>query len=117
MFKEVTIILLITYIGEVLSRFISTPIPGPVIGMILIFILLHSGILKVKHIENITSILLLNLAILFIPPGVKLISALDLLSGNLIKILILMVLTTAITMVTTGLTVQYLIKVMERKND
>lgn len=114
--KELALILAITYIGEIISRFIIFPIPGPVIGMLLLFLLLKYSILKVKQIENVAVLLLANLAILFVPPGVKLISALDLLEGNILKIVALMIITTILTMATTGLTVQYLIN-RKLKND
>lgn len=114
--KEFAIILAITYFGEMVSRLINFPIPGPVIGMIILFLLLKFSLLKVKQVENATVLLLGNLAILFIPPGVKLISALDLLHGNLIKIISLMIITTILTMATTGLTVQFLIN-RKLKND
>jgi holin-like protein len=108
-------ILAITYFGESLSRLLSFPIPGPVIGMMTLFILLKYKIIQLEKIESLTMILLGNLAILFIPPGVKLITALDLLEGNLLKIIILMVITTILTMGATGLTVQYLINRNSRK--
>jgi len=114
--KQFAIILAITYLGELASRLIHFPIPGPVIGMIILFLLLKFNLLKVKQITDATTILLANLAILFIPPGVKLISALDLLQGNLIKIMTLMIITTILTMASTGLTVQYLIN-RKNKND
>ena len=66
-------------------------------------------ILKLDLAEKGAETILLNLAIFFIPPGVGLISALDILSGNVLKIVITMVITTIITMGVTGLTVQYLI--------
>ena len=114
--KQFSIILAITYFGELVSRLINFPIPGPVIGMITLFLLLKYSMLKVKQIESVTALLLANLAILFIPPGVKLISALDLLEGNILKIGALMIITTILTMATTGLTVQYLIN-RKLKND
>jgi holin-like protein len=100
---------MITYLGEVISKFINFPFPGPIIGMLILLILLELKILKLDFVEKGAETILLNLAIFFIPPGVGLISALDILSGNILKIIITMVITTAITMGLTGITVQYLI--------
>jgi len=109
MIKELSIIFVITYIGDVISKLINFSFPGPIIGMLILFILLERNILKIKMIEKGSSLILSNIAIFFIPPGVGLISALGLLDGNILKILITMILTTIITMATTGFVVQFLI--------
>ena len=109
MIKQYAIIFIVTYLGEMISRSINFPFPGPVIGMLILFILLEKNIIQLGFVEKGADTILLNLAIFFIPPGVRLISALDLLSGNILKIVITMVITTVITMGFTGLTVQYLI--------
>jgi len=114
MVKQYAIILMVTYLGEIISKSINFPFPGPVIGMLILFILLERKLINVEFVENGANNILLNLAIFFIPPGVGLISALDLLNGNVLKIVITMMITTIITMGTTGLTVQYLINRREK---
>lgn len=114
MMKQYAIILMVTYLGEIISKSINFPFPGPVIGMLIFFILLERKLIDIKHVEEGANTILLNLAIFFIPPGVGLISALDLLDGNMLKIIVTMVLTTMITMGITGLTVQYLINRREK---
>ncbi len=109
MIKQYAIIFMVTYLGEIISKSISFPFPGPVIGMLIFFVLLERKLIDVNFVEKGAHNILLNLAIFFIPPGVGLISALDLLSGNVLKIAVTMIITTVITMGTTGLTVQYLI--------
>lgn len=114
MIKQYAIIFMVTYLGEMISKSINFPFPGPVIGMLILFILLERKLIDVDFVEKGANNILLNLAIFFIPPGVGLISALDLLNGNVLKIGVTMILTTIITMVTTGLTVQYLINRREK---
>lgn len=109
MIKQYAIIFMVTYLGEIISKSINFPFPGPVIGMLIFFILLERKLINVDFVEKGANNILLNLAIFFIPPGVGLISALDLLNGNVLKILVTMIITTIVTMGTTGLTVQYLI--------
>ncbi|HAS80377.1 MAG TPA: CidA/LrgA family protein [Fusobacteriaceae bacterium] len=114
MIKQYAIIFMVTYIGEIISKLIDFPIPGPVIGMLILFILLERKLISLDLIEKGATTILLNLAIFFIPPGVAIISALDMLHGNILKIVVTMILTTIITLVTTGLTVQYLINRREK---
>ncbi|MGB6127406.1 MAG: CidA/LrgA family protein [Psychrilyobacter sp.] len=114
MVKQYAIIFMVTYLGEIISKSINFSFPGPVIGMLILFILLERKLINLDFVEKGANNILLNLAIFFIPPGVGLISALELLNGNVLKIVITMMITTIITMGTTGLTVQYLINRREK---
>ena len=109
MIKQYAIIFMVTYLGEIVSKFINFPFPGPVVGMLIFLILLEKKIINIDLVEEGANTILRNLAIFFIPPGVGIISALNLLSGNVLKIALTMILTTIITMGVTGITVQYLI--------
>ena len=117
MILQFIIIFGITYLGEVLSKLLSLPVPGTVIGMFLLFTALYFKVIKVKEIEDAANILILNMAIFFIPPGVRLINSLDYLKGNWIKILFLMFITTVITMVVTGRAVQYFVERKKRNGN
>lgn len=100
----------ITYLGELISTLFSLQIPGTILGMLIMFFLLSIGIIKVKQIEKAANILLLNMAIFFLPPGIKLVDSLDILKGNWLKLIIIAVTTTLITMVVTGKVVDFFIR-------
>lgn len=117
MILEFIIIFGISYLGEILSKSFSLPVPGTVIGMFLLFIALYLKIIKVRHIKSAVDVLIINMAIFFIPPGVRLISSLEYMEGSWIKIIILMVLTTIVTMVVTGRVVQYLVEKGEKNGN
>ena len=116
MIQEFLIIFIINYIGIVLTEAFKLPIPGTINGMFLLFILLYFKILKLEKIEKAGDFLLLNMTIFFMPPSVKLIESLYLLKTGLLKILFLLIFTTLLTMVVTGLTVQYFIERKEKKD-
>lgn len=109
-FRQLVIVLLIAFSGEIINHFFKTPIPGNVIAMILLLILLSLGFIKLKMIDRVAEFLLSHLAIFFIPAGVSLIQNLDQLQKEWLPILTIVVLTTVIVMVVTGLTVQFLIR-------
>lgn len=69
-YKEIMYILIFSLIGELLSKGLKLPIPGSVIGMIILFIFLELKFLKMKKIEKVGEFLLENLGILFVPAGV-----------------------------------------------
>ncbi len=69
MFGGLAILLAFLAIGELLAA-ILVPLPGNVIGMILLTGALLSGRLTVAAVKRASDLLLDNLAFLFVPPGV-----------------------------------------------
>lgn len=69
MIAHLTVLLTCQLIGEVAARAFHMPLPGPVIGMALLF----AGLVAVPRLAVITStarVLLANLSLLFVPAGV-----------------------------------------------
>lgn len=96
------------FLGEILNRIIKIPIPGSVIGMILLLTALLTGIIKLSQVEELSNFLLDHLAFFFIPAGVGLLSVLGVIRGSWYLILLVTFLTTIIVMSVTGLVVQFL---------
>ncbi|MDD7391632.1 MAG: CidA/LrgA family protein [Fusobacterium gastrosuis] len=118
MLNEFIILFIINYIGIIISKVFKLPIPGTIIGMVLFFILLYTKVLKVEKVENAVAVLILNMTILFMPPAVRILDNIHFLDGQFIKVIILIILTTLITMGTTGKIVQFMIELTEkRKSD
>lgn len=102
---QLTILISTYLLGELTATLLPSPLPGNVIGFIYLFILLKSGILKVSRIEKVSNFFLQNLAILFIPGGVGLINVLHLFNGNIIKIGIIILVSTTLAILSTAGTV------------
>jgi len=104
--KQLSIILGIYFLGLVIEKFFSLPIPGNVIGMILLFLALCSGVIKINMIEEVSEFFLNHLAFFFVPAGVALITCMNVLKGSVIKLLATIFITTVIVLASTGLTIQ-----------
>ncbi len=104
--RQFLIILIICVIGEVLNKVVHIPLPGSIIGMILLFICLSTGLIKIEMIDEISKFLLDHLAFFFIPSGVGLLAYVGILKKNLVSITVICVVTTVLVMIVTGLTVQ-----------
>lgn len=113
---ELSIVLSILLVSQGIQIFFNLSIPATIIGMVILIFMLSIKIVKLKWVENITDLLLENLSILFIPAGVGIMNELHLLSGNVIPVVFILLVTTIIVIVTTGYTVQYLIN-LKRKNN
>lgn len=72
MFKELSLLLLYSIIGEGLRMFLHLPVPGSIIGILLLFLSFQTRILKPSAIEDTANFLLNHLTILFVPAGVGL---------------------------------------------
>lgn len=108
--KQLGIILIILFLGQGLQKYFSLIIPGTVMGMVILLLLLIMKVIKLHWIEKISNILLNHLIFLFIPGGVGVMKSLDMFKGNVIPLFIILIVTTIIITVVTGLTVQILIK-------
>lgn len=58
--------------GNLIASFIPFPIPGNVVGMVLLFAALCLGIVKIEHLQVASSFLLKHLTFFFIPLAVGL---------------------------------------------
>lgn len=110
MIQEFLIIFMINYAGNIISHFTSIPIPGTIIGMLILLILLYFNILKLKSIRRVTDFLVLNMPIFFLPSVIDLLDSLYLLQGLMIKVIFIVIGTTIITMIVTAKTVDFMIK-------
>jgi holin-like protein len=102
------LLLLIVFIGEILNRVFKIPIPGNILGMILLLIALLTGIIKLHQIEEISKFLLDHLSFLFIPAGVGLLSVTGALKDSWYFLLLIAIITTILVMAVTALVVQFL---------
>lgn len=113
--KELSIIFGILFVGEFINKFFALVLPGNVIGMMLLFFLMLSGVIKLKDIEKVSDFLLNNLTVLFIPAGVGIMKHYNLLQGKVIEFILVVFVSTVLVMVFTG----YIVQISQRviKND
>lgn len=108
-------ILLISLIGEALNYLIPLPIPGSIYGMVLLFILLCLGFVKLDQVKRVGKLLLDIMPILFIPSAVGIISEIEQIKQIWLQVIITTIVTTIITMSVTGITTQAVIRHKQRK--
>lgn len=110
MIGAIAALLLMQLIGTLLVQFTHIPLPGPVVGMLLLFVyLLWRGYVP-RPLLTTTRPLLENLSLLFIPAGVGVIAHWQELAGQTGRIAIVLVAGAVITLVVTAYTLHYLLK-------
>ncbi|MBQ0079492.1 MAG: CidA/LrgA family protein [Eubacterium sp.] len=108
--KQFTIIILISFVGEVLNYLIPLPIPASVYGMVIMLALLCSGILKVETVRETAMYLILIMPIMFIPAAAGLINSWDMIQPRLIQYAVVTIVSLVIVMLLSGWATQLVIK-------
>ena len=109
------IIVAISFLGELLHYFISLPIPASIYGIILLFVALQMGWIKVRQIREVSTWLIAIMPALFIPSAVGLLKSWDILSQSLVKYSVITFVSTLVVMGLTGLATQYAIRQSKNK--
>jgi holin-like protein len=102
MVRGVALLLLMQFLGELLSTWLSLPIPGNVLGMGLLLVTLLLGWIKIEWLEEAADLFLSNMALFFVPAGVGVMVHVDLISRQWLPISVGLVLSTFCVMAVTG---------------
>lgn len=108
--KQFLIILSISFVGEVLKMLLPLPIPASIYGMVILFLLLITGVLKLESVKETGKLLIEAMPVMFIPAGVGLISTWNVLSPLIVQVLVITVLTLILVMVFSGRITQSVIR-------
>lgn len=108
MLESLTVLLICQLGGEVLVRLIGWPIPGPVLGMALLFAALVVRGNLPASLESAAGGLLRHLSLLFVPAGAGVMLHGALLAREWLPISVALVASTIITIVVTGLVMKLL---------
>ena len=115
--KQFTIILLISFIGEILNKLIPLPVPASIYGIIIMFICLVTHIIKVDQIRETAFFLIDIMPLVFIPAAVGLLNSWGLISESWYMYLTVLVVTTVVVMAVSGLATQAVIRREKRRGN
>jgi holin-like protein len=124
MIASLSLILICQLIGEVTARGLGLPMPGPVLGFVVLLLLLllrdrfamfSRGPLKDGGAERASRGLLAILSLLFIPAGVGVVQKLHLLADHGIAIVAALVISVVITLLVTVATFLVIGRLMRRR--
>ena len=112
---QFAVIAAVYYMGEGISFLIPLPIPGTVYGLVLLFVLLCTGLLKLEQVEKAGDFLLSMMPILFVPGAAAVLEYVDVLAGSFWQIVALCGITTFSTLLITGYTAKLTEKYVRRR--
>jgi len=107
---QLALILGICYTGELIHNYTGIPIPGNILGMLILLLLLCLKIIKLEQIREVSDFFLKRLAFFFLPPAIGLMLVGDDIKKQWPLLLLLCIVITIVTMAATGWAVQLLSK-------
>ncbi|WP_138438898.1 MULTISPECIES: CidA/LrgA family protein [Marinobacter] len=113
----ITLLLVYQLVGEITVRLAGVPIPGPVLGMVMLFITLWLRGRTPDSVEQASSALLAHLSLLFVPAGVGMMAHFDRIADEWLPIALALLLSTVITMIATALIMQLTTRWLVRSGD
>lgn len=96
------IIMLLSFTGEFLHILIPIPIPASIYGMILMFTVLSTKIVKLEQIKDVGEFLVSILPILFVAPIVSLLDCMEKIRDHLVPILVILCVSTVVCFAVSG---------------
>lgn len=98
---QMSIFAAILFVASLISPLFpaSLPVPTPVIGIVILYILLATHILKLRNVEKFADFMISLIAFLFVPAGVQLAASLDILKAQGLQITAVVLIATIVMLV------------------
>lgn len=107
--KQLLIIIAFSLAGEALSALIPLPVPAAIYGLVLLLIALMTGCLKPEAIADTARFGIQIMPLLFVAPAVNILQNWGLIAPNLVPIVVVMVVSTFIVFIVSGVVTQLLL--------
>jgi len=106
--RGLAILLLAQSAGEAIARLTDAPLPGPVLGMLLLLLALRWPAVRAP-VEAAAETLLAHLSLLFVPVGVGVLVHVELIAQYGLRMLVVVVLATWIALAVTAVVLRALL--------
>lgn len=107
---QLALLILISLVGNQAVAFTGLPVPGNVVGLILLYVLLNLGLVRLDQVQEAADLLLRHLVFFFIPVAVDLMNWGGLFTRHGWVLALAILLSTLLTFLATGFMAQWLQK-------
>ncbi|MCF6515678.1 CidA/LrgA family protein [Lactobacillus sp. S2-2] len=114
--NQLLIFATILFISDLIANLLPDgfPLSGPVIGIIILYLLLTMKIIKLHQVETLASFFIKILPFLIIPSGIELITSIDVLHKYGFKLIIMIFLSTILMVLSVSVTTALLIFIQKK---
>ena len=113
--KQFVIILLVSFLGEILHYLIPLPVPASIYGILLMLLCLHFRVFAAEEVRETGIFLIEIMPVMFIPAGVGLMASWGTLKPVLVPVSVITVVALVAVMGATGRVSQCVIKKSKAK--
>ena len=114
---ELAIIFFICFLGEALVKILPFNFSASVLSMLILLVLLAIRAVKLDSIKASAQFFTSNMAVLFIPYGVKVLEYVDVIKENILLFILIVLVTTPVVYGVTALTAQLVIKLQNKEGE
>lgn len=114
--KQLSIILAVSFIGEMMKQAIDLPAPASIYGFILMFILLQFKVIKDESVKDVGTFLVEIMPLMFIPGAVAILDSWEYMKDFWHILFFIIMITTILVMVVSGKVTDQIVK-WEEKSD
>ncbi len=107
MLSALSLLLVCQLCGEVVVRWLALPVPGPVAGMLLLFLLLLARQGPDEELRTTSQNLLKHLSLLFVPAGTGIVVHLGRIGDQWLALLLSLLFSTVLTLLITAWVMQW----------
>lgn len=104
--RQFCIILIISFVGDLLHSVLPLPVPGSIYGILLLFALLKSGLLPLEAVKDTGKFLIEIMPVMFIPAAVGLVESWGVIGKSLGVYALVTVVSTILVMAVSGIITQ-----------
>lgn len=109
------VILAVSLLGELLNRVVPLPIPASIYGMLILFVALCTGVIKLSYVKGAGKLLIFIMPLLFLPAAVGLVDSWAVMQGFIVAIIVTVAVSTVLVAAAAGRVTQYFINRKERE--
>ncbi|MCM1493707.1 MAG: CidA/LrgA family protein [Muribaculaceae bacterium] len=113
--KQFLIIILFSFIGELLHYVIPLQIPASIYGLLALFLALVTGTVRLEQVQDTAKYLIVIMPLMFIPAGVGLMDSWGELKPILLPVAVIMVVSTVLVMGISGRVTQAVMRRRESR--
>jgi len=113
--RQIMIIALIAFAGEILNALLPLPVPSSIYGIVILFALLMTGALKIEAVKDVSAFLVQIMPVMFIPAAAGLMESFGMLAPSLAAYIVIIVISTVAVMAVSGLVTQAVIRRKKEK--
>nr|WP_232349829.1 MULTISPECIES: CidA/LrgA family protein [unclassified Lactobacillus] len=108
----------ILFVSQIISDLMpkSFPVPTPVIGLVLLYVLLTTHVIKLEWVDSFGSALISLISFMFVPSGISLAANLKIMREQGVQLLIVIVASTIILLVVTAYTTKFFSWIVNKVN-